>query len=197
MNDELRNQIRQLDPMHPGVPSAPPSQELLEEIMNDQPITKSPARNRWYAVAGVAAVFVGLAIAIPALNADTTPTTTVAAAPALQLSLGEAGGGTTISSCIIFDTAILADMPLAFEGTVTAVDDEQVTLNVDNWYVGGDATTVELSAPDGLQALTGGIEFVADGQYLITATDGIVNYCGYSGESTAEYRAAFDDAFGA
>jgi hypothetical protein len=197
MNDGLRDQIRQLDPVHPGVPSTHPSHELMEEIMNEHNNNKAPARNRWYAVAGAAAVVVGLAFTIPALSADTSPTTTIAAAPALQLSLGETGGGTSMTSCIMFDTAILADMPVAFEGTVTAVDGDKVTLDVDHWYVGGDASTVELSAPDGLQALIGGVEFVTDGQYLITATDGVVNYCGYSGESTTEYRAAFDEAFGA
>jgi hypothetical protein len=33
-------------------------------------------------------------------------------------------------------------------------------------------------------------------QYLITATDGNVNYCGFSGPSTPELRSAFEEAFG-
>jgi hypothetical protein len=32
---------------------------------------------------------------------------------------------------------------------------------------------------------------------LITATDGVVNGCGYSGLASADYEAAFEQAFGA
>jgi hypothetical protein len=196
MNDDIRDQIRKLDPMPPGVPTEPPSPELMEDIMATDPtdtVTR-PLRNRWYAAAGIAAVALGLAVAIPSLDlGGSSTTTTVAAAAPLELSLGEAGGA--MASCLPFDVAFLSEMPLAFEGTVTTVAGEQVTLTVDHWFTGGSATTVELSAPAGLTALIGGIDFVEGGQYLITATEGAVNYCGYSGPSTPEYRAAFEEAF--
>jgi hypothetical protein len=86
-------------------------------------------------------------------------------------------------------------MPLAFEGTVTGVDGDVVTLDVDRWFKGGDATQVTITAPAGFEALIGGIEFDEGAQYLITATDGVVNYCGFSGPSTPEMRAAFEEAF--
>lgn len=188
MSDELRKQLRQLDPMHPGVPVRSLSQERLEDIMaNDQ--VKITRRTRWYAAAAVAAAL-GLAVAIPALNGD-TPTTV--AAPPLELSLGE---GSALASCMVFDVGILAGMPMAFEGTVTAVEGGQITMKVDRWFKGGDATTVELSAPTGLEGLIAGIDFVAGGQYLITAAEGTVNYCGYSGPSSPELLAAFQAAFG-
>ena len=97
--------------------------------------------------------------------------------------------------CMVFDTAILADMPVAFEGTVTSVDGDVVTLEVDRWFTDGDATQVTLNAPQGMEALIDGIAFEVGGQYLITATDGAVNYCGYSAASTPEMRAAFEQAF--
>ncbi len=112
--------------------------------------------------------------------------------PPVQLSLGESPG---LASCLAFDIAILADMEVAFEGTSTAVSGEIVTLSVDRWFRGGDADTVQLTAPLGLEALIGGIDFRPGTQYLITAADGVVNYCGYSGESTAELRTAFETAF--
>lgn len=149
-----------------------------------------PGARRWYLVTA-AAVAVAVAISIPALVGG-SPGTTVAGSP-LELSLGEGPG---LASCIAFDTAILADMPTAFEGTVTAVDGEQVTLTVDRWFRGGDAATVELHAPAGMQALIGGIDFVEGGQYLVSATEGNVNYCGYTDASTPELRAAFERAFG-
>jgi hypothetical protein len=190
MSDELRNQIRSLDPMHPGVQTTSPSQSRLEDIMTSTPTTTPrPAPTRWYAAAAVAAV--AIVVAIPALTGDEAPAP-VATAP-LQLSLGE---GDAMASCMMFDVAILADMPVAFEGTATSVEGELVTLTVDHWYKGGDAATVELTAPGGLVALIGGIDFVAGDTYLITASDGVVNYCGYTGPSTPEFRASFDTAFG-
>ncbi len=115
-------------------------------------------------------------------------------AEAVELSLGE---GDALASCLVFDVATLADMSPAFAGTVTAIDGERVTLAVDRWYAGGDAAEVTLVGPHGLEALIGGIDFRVGGEYLITAANGVVNYCGYSGEATPEFRAAFDQAFGA
>ncbi len=147
--------------------------------------TAQRSRTPWLAVAAVAVVALVLAISIPSLRGG--PST-----PPLGLSLGP---DDALASCIAFDVAILAEMPVAFEGTVTAVAGEQVTLTVDRWFKGGDADTVELSAPAGMEALIGGIAFVEGDRYLITATDGAVNYCGFSGPATPELTAAFEQAF--
>ncbi len=193
MSDDLRNQLKRLDPVYPGAPSTPPSRELLEDIMASTDTTNRTDRTRWYAAAAVAAVALVAAVAIPALNGDSPTPTTVAAAPPLELSLGD--GSALMASCMAFDVEFLREMPVAFEGTVTAVDGEQVTLGVDRWFKGGDVETVNLRAPAGMEALIGGIEFVEGGQYLITAAEGNVNYCGFSGPSTPEFRAAFEEAF--
>jgi hypothetical protein len=87
-------------------------------------------------------------------------------------------------------------MPVAFEGTVVASEGDSVTLDVDRWFKGGEASQVVLRAPQGLEALIDGIAFEVGSQYLITATDGNVNYCGFSAKSTPEMRAAFEEAFG-
>ncbi len=134
-------------------------------------------------VAGAVALF---AMVLSGCSADSET-------EALELSAGD--GGTTMASCLAFDPAILADMPVAFEGTVTSVDGDRVTLDVDEWFKGGDADEVVLVAPQGLEALIGGIAFQEDEQYLISATNGQVNYCGFSGESTDELRAGFEAAF--
>ena len=76
-------------------------------------------------------------------------------------------------------------------------DGEVVRLSVVRWFAGGDATTVELVAPDGMEALIGGIDFVEGERYLVTATDGVVNYCGFTGLATPELTAIFERAFGA
>ncbi|MGE3960078.1 MAG: hypothetical protein AB7F65_00180 [Dehalococcoidia bacterium] len=111
----------------------------------------------------------------------------------LELS---AGSGDAMASCLAFDPDVLADMPVAFEGTATAVDGDRVTLEVDRWFKGGDAGEVVLLAPEGLEALIGGISFEEGEQYLVSATNGQVNYCGFSGPATAELEAGFEEAFG-
>lgn len=191
MSDDLRNRLKRLDPMHPGVPSTPPSRERLEDIMASTKTSTESSRTRWYAAAAAAAA-IAVVIALPAINGTTPTTTTVLAGPPLELSLGDGGA---MASCIAFDVEFLREMPIAFEGTVTALDGEQVTLTVDEWFTNGDARVVELRAPAGMEALIGGIDFVEGARYLITAAEGNVNYCGFSGPSTPEFRAAFEEAF--
>jgi hypothetical protein len=139
-----------------------------------------------FAVAPLAAI---LGIVLAACSA----TGGTGSEPALELS---AGGGDGMMSCLAFDPAVLAEMPLAFEGTARVVDGDQVTLDVDRWFKGGEADEVVLVAPLGLEALIGGISFEVGRQYLVSATDGQVNYCGFSGEATPELRAGFESAFG-
>ena len=88
-------------------------------------------------------------------------------------------------------------MSPAFLGTATAVDGEQVTLSVDRWYAGDEYATVILTAPAGMEALIGGIDFQVGEQYFVTAANGVVNYCGYSDAYSPELAQVFEDAFGA
>jgi hypothetical protein len=200
MTDELRERLARLDPMHPGVPTEPAttesSRQLLEDIMSTptkestEP-SQAPRRKWTIAVAAVAALLLAFAGGLTLLGGDDTPP--VADAPPLELN---AGGEDLMASCIAFSPDELeAVAELAFEGTVTSVEGDTVTLSVDTWFRGGDATEVVLNAPQGMEALIGGIPFVEGDQYLISALDGNVNYCGFSGPSTPEYKAAFEQAF--
>lgn len=202
MNDELRERLARIDPMHPGVPARSVTEESsrlqLETIMTTptRERTASPAasnRNWIPAVAALAALVVAIGgfVAFEGGPGDTPQ----AAAP-IEL---DAAGEDPMASCIVFSPEELAKVAeIAFEGTVTAVDGAEVTLAVDRWFKGGGgATEVILNAPLGMEALIGGIPFAVGEQYLITAQDGNVNYCGFSGPATPEYRAAFEAAFGA
>ena len=211
MNDELREQLGRLDPMHPGVPVEPAttrsSKARMEKIMNtpliDQEDSLSTSttrvssigthRRRNRTLLGVAAAAV-LAIggAVIVGNSGGGDSTEVAAGPPIELSLGDSS---VMSSCMVFDVALLADMSPAFAGTAMSVEGETVTLTVDRWYAGGDATTVVLEGAVGSPALIDGFEFEVGQQYLITAAEGNVNFCGYSGPATLELEAAFDAAF--
>lgn len=191
-SEELRNLIRAMDPMPPNNSIPPLSRERLEDVMTttiNKPIRPTPTRRFSFATAAVAAV----ALAVVAVGVGTLINQPEDPAPApLVLGLGEGGG---LASCLPFSVDILKDMPMAFEGTVTTVTGDQITLTVDQWYRGGDAQAVHLTATQGLESLIGGIEFSEGGQYLISANGENVNYCGFSGPSTPDMRAAFSEAF--
>ena len=198
MTDELRDRLRRLDPMHPGVPTTfgtdTSSRRRLEDIMTDTTTTDTGTQGsrRWYAVAAAAAAVALIALIGVTLGLRGGGEPEVVAGPPLELSLG---AGDSMASCLAFDVTILAGMPVAFEGTVTSVEGETITVTVDRWFTGGDAAEVRLFAPAGMEALIGGIPFEPGASYLVTATDGTVNYCGYTGVATPELRAAFEQAF--
>ena len=111
----------------------------------------------------------------------------------LELSTGDIDP--SMMMCIAIDATVVAQSPVAFKATVDTVDAELVTMTVDEWYQGGDAQVVSLTAPDGMQALLGGIDFVPGQQYLVSAVDGVISYCGLSGPATPELQALYDQAF--
>lgn len=198
--DPLRNRIAAINPAPPDVaveqPTTPSSRDRLERIMNtrsaktiqptksdvepEQPMLK---RASWFAVAAATAVFAGAGV-IYALGNET-------GAP-LELSIA---GNDAMASCLPLQADILADMSPAFAATTKSVEGETITLEVDRWYAGGDADTVVLHAESGMESLIAGFDFEEGQQYLITASEGNVNFCGYSGLATPELTAVFAEAF--
>jgi hypothetical protein len=197
-HDELRARLSRIDPVGPGVPvdpaTSPRAAELMERAMQsaDQTTVDLPRRRRgpvfWGAIgtAAAAAAVVGIVVVVGGSAGD-RPTTLALSLPAADVA----------SSCLAFDVAFLGEIPVAFAGTVTAADTEQVTLDVDHWYRGGDADAVTLAVPDGqTSAALDGVDFRDGERYLVTATDGTVNGCGYSGPATPQLEDAFAEAFG-
>ncbi len=104
-----------------------------------------------------------------------------------------------MSSCIAFDVNFLAALPVAFAGTATEITDTTVMLSVDRWFTTDSAETdvVAITLPaGGTSAALDRVDFVIGDRYLVTATDGVVNGCGFSGPATPEFEAAFTSAFG-
>ncbi len=66
---------------------------------------------------------------------------------------------------------------------------------VDEAYRGVDAGAVTLVAPEGLEALIGGVAWQVGRPYLVSASDGVVHYCGQTGPATTELQAIYDAAF--
>ncbi len=200
MTDELRERLARIDPMHSGVPTesttSTSSRELLENIMStpikEKTEPKPTPRRTWVmAVAAVAALVLAIAGGLALTGDDDSP---VATAETLELT---AGGEDLMASCIAFSPEELGRVAeIAFAGTVSTVDGATVRLTVDTWYRGDEAVeTVVLNAPQGMEALIGGIPFAEGDQYLVSAQAGSVNYCGFSGPATPEYRTAFEAAF--
>ena len=202
--DDLRARLARIDPAAAGPVdpvTSPRAHELLERTMQTldthTDLDQVAARRRWHrpALAAAAAVAVlGIALAATQLTSEDAPATKAPTTVALAVP---GGGGVTMSSCIMFDVAILRDMPVALAGTVVAQDADSVTLRVDRWYKGGSADQVRIATPDGSTSVAlDGVDFQQDQRYLLTATDGTVNGCGYSGPASAELEKSYAEAFG-
>ena len=158
------------------------------------PATRRP---RWLVPAAVAAAVGAVAVsaAVLAGGDDAAPRRPVGAAAPLVL---KAPDPTVMASCLRFDEKILGEMSPAFGGTVTEVTDGKVVLDVDRWFspADSDVERVELTSQvTGIPTSVDGVEFEQGNRYLVTAADGAVNTCGYSGLATAEYEAAWERAF--
>jgi hypothetical protein len=105
------------------------------------------------------------------------------------------GGG--MASCLAYDPALLPTFDVVFDGTVTAVDGDQVTFGVNQGWKAASGS-ITLTAPDASVALIGPIpDFQVGSRYLVTAAAGNVNGCGYTLEyeagEAADWAAAFSD----
>ena len=156
----------------------------------DSPSAGNPRQRKLWLTAAAAALVAVVAGGIVVAGGDDDEP--VASGPPLELSLGASD---TMASCLPISADVLADMPVAFAGTTDRVDGETVTLTVDEWYAGGDADTVVLHAASGQEALIDGFTFEEGAAYLVSATEGTVNFCGFSGPATDELRAVYDEAF--
>ena len=191
-DDELRAALSRIDPAPLSVP--PLSAELLERTMTttaEPVLDPSPASRRsprlLAAAAAVLAAAAGGAYVLTS-GSDADP---------VELALP--GNDTTMMSCLPISEGIsaLQAMQVAFAGTATAVSEEQVELEVDRWYRGGEAGTVVLrNAPEMQQALVGATRFEVGEDYLVSAgEDRTVSVCGLSGPATPELQAVYDEAY--
>ena len=119
-------------------------------------------------------------------------------APAKQTTLALAlPDPSSSASCIPFDVAILKGFPVAFAGLATSVAGDTVTLEVTKWYAGGTAQLVTLSIPGAnTSAALDSASFARGKSYLVSANEGTVTSCGYSGESSEMLQQAYAQAFG-
>lgn len=199
MTEDLHDRLRRIDPLPDDVPvdhiTGGDAQDLLEEIMDTED-TKTGAPRRTIAIAALAAI-AACVVAVALLvgggdeggSGDEAP---VAAGPPLELTTPDPG---IMSTCMAIDATTLGAMEMAFRATPVSIDGDQVLLDVDEWYVGGDAEQVALTAPATATISIEGVELVVGEPFLVTAAEGVVNGCGFSGPATPELQAIFDEAF--
>jgi len=208
-DDDLRARLSLIDPLSTSVPvdpsTSPRAQDILERVMTAQIHDKSKkgTDRRWRkpALLTTAAAAV-IALGIVALSiASGGPATPPKAKTTLALNL-PGGGSVQSQSCIQFSIPFLRDMQMAFSGTAITVSEGTVALAVDHWYKGGTADVVTLTAtgtaptPTTRAAVSiDGVVFAQGKRYLVTATNGTVNGCGFTGEATAELEKSFAEAF--
>jgi hypothetical protein len=205
---ELRALLSDLDPMSARVPvespTSPRARHQLEQIMSTDITETTPSTPRfrakgktWLAAAAaVAAIAIGTTVALnPGSGSEDS---TVAAAPVV-LALQGSGADPMMQMCMQFDVNQLKTADVAFAGVVTAIGTDKVTLDVDRWFKGtpkADQVTLAIP-PGGDNVALDGIEFVQGQRYLISATDGVLGTCGYSGPASADFEKSYEQAFGA
>ena len=201
-DDDLRAALAAADPARSAdldPLTSPRARELLERAMtSDLTDTPAPApadpdrpsRTPWLAAAAAAVVLAGAGVTYLAVGNNPQPS------GGGERVLALPGGDTTTMSCLPVTADVLAQMPVALAATVTSVDGTQVRLAVDRWFRGGDAGTVVLrnNDPD-LVALLGATEFTVGQDYLVSASEGTVTVCGFTGPASAELQAVYDQAF--
>jgi hypothetical protein len=178
------------------------SARIQEHIMtSNQDESKATSNRRSFALIGGAAVVGALALAIafgsgfgaPAagpIAANPTPTT----APSDELPDG--GGGVQLGSCLAYDPSILRTMDVVFDGTVTAIEGDQVTFDVNTGWRGVDASVTLTAAQTEVSLLGPTPDFEVGGRYLVTAAGSSINSCGYTLDYDADTAATWAAAFG-
>jgi hypothetical protein len=164
---------------------------MTTPLLDESPAAPAPRRTNWLVAAAAALVLAGGGLGIALAQDDAAPTNKAPTTVALKLPPSG-----VMSSCIPFDVKFLKDMTPAFAGTVTEVGTASVTLDVDTWYAGGSADLVTVAQPDGnSSAALDGVAFEKGKRYLVTAANGTVNGCGYSGLATPDFEKSFGEAF--
>ena len=201
------DRLRAADPVRaddvPDASLARVSARIQEHIMSDiqqHDPTVRPPRGPLALVGGLAlagAFALALAIALGNGFGARTPRQRrgpIAARPRTPSENPAAGGG--VASCLVYDPANLPTFDVVFDGTVTAIDGDQVTFDVNEGWKGADGS-ITLTAPQVDVALVGPLpDFEVGGRYLVTASGSTINACGYTLDYDADTAAAWAAAFG-
>jgi hypothetical protein len=212
------DRLRAADPMRaddvPSASLARVSARVQEHIMTDTPKPASAATlRRPLALIGAVGLVgvVALAVALSgglgpkspspvAVVPSSTPAPTVVPSeePSGEPSIGPNTGGGGLASCIRYDPSLLPSMDVVFDGTVTKVEGDQVTFDVNTSFKGASGSITLTDPTTGTSvALLGPLpDFKVGGRYLVTGAGSNINSCGYTLEYDADTAASWAAAFG-
>lgn len=212
-DDPLRARLRAADPAASLSPADPDGvARLLEDTMSHDTDTQVPerrtgtrGRNPLTRLVAAAAVLVIAGVGVFTLTGTDDDNTAPPIAD--DSGSGDTGGEPVVISlrapaastgrCMVPSAEVLSQQQVAFEGTVEKIDDGTVVLTPTEFYAGDEADRVEVDAPaELLTNLIGAVEFEVGGTYLVSATNGQVTVCGFSGPATPELEQLYADAFG-
>lgn len=132
----------------------------------------------------------------PELAAPETSEPSSARSDRLELTAGAGIAG----RCVPPTPSSLRDVATyAFDGEVTEIDDDQVTIKPDQWYADAeDAQSVVVTAPPAaVRDLVQGAEFAVGERYLVAANeDREVLVCGFTTPQTPSATRLYEQAFG-
>ena len=144
-----------------------------EHIMSNKQFdpTIRPTRGPLALFGGLAVVGVlALAVAFGAGGLGTQDPGPIGAGP--TPTQNPAAGGPGVASCLVYDPANLPTFEVVLDGTVTAVDGDQVTFEVNEGWKGAEGS-ITLTVPVVDVAISGPIPaFEVGGRYLVTANGG-------------------------
>jgi len=204
-DDELRGRLRAGDPAR-DLPHIDPTRAdaLLQDVMateltteNRETGTRHRSRLTWL-VAAAAVVMIAAAglLGVRALtDEDTDPPVATPVTPTItHLTVGPTTGSTR---CMMPTAEVLGTADLAFDGVVTRVEGDRVTMEPTHWYAGDPTEEVVVTAPsEQLQRLAAAVSLREGGRYLISAIDGRVTLCGLSAVYDDDLAALYQQAFG-
>jgi hypothetical protein len=205
-HDDSQDVIAQLQAADPWPAQRPVDQAiadralaLVEKELNVNTTGETPRRQRRSLLIALAALVAVAAIAGAAVRLSDGGSS---GTESQGRPLG--GGGGAIQSCIQFSLDILGQSPIAFDGTVSKIEGNRVTFDVERWFRGGEGDTVTTLASgliEGDVALEGGVGFVEGGRYLVSGDDTsgeiVPAICGFSMEYTPTAAADWARAFAA
>ncbi|MEP9363591.1 hypothetical protein ABLE68_11550 [Nocardioides sp. CN2-186] len=206
-DDELQARLRAADPAS-SLPPADPDRvaRLLEDVMSTELTTEKREDGTqgrgpltWLvAAAAVVVLLVGGIIGIKAATGDNASPTSAKPEPAQTVTtLSAPDDGATHAKCMVPNAQTLAQMPTAFDGTVSVIDGDTVTLTTTKWYAGEPTDVVKVTAPgEEWERLLSAVHFEAGQRYLVSATDeGAVTVCGFSAAYSDDLSAVYAEAF--
>ncbi|MBZ5738637.1 hypothetical protein [Nocardioides mangrovi] len=204
VDDELRDRLRAADPAR-DLPVEEPAR--VEALLQDVMATELTSENRatgtrgrgtltWLVAAAALVVIAGIGVFALVGHGDDPAAPPTAADAQTVTDLAVPSASAADGRCMVPDAEVLRGLPVAFDGTVTAVTDQMVTLDVTHWYAGTETDLARVVAPaEELSQLLVSVDFRAGQRYLVAAQGGKVAVCGLSGPYSPQLAVLYDEAF--